>query len=90
MAQECITAAGNTAVSAYLTLIDLGYSVDRIDKDGAEHWVANTGMQQLLAESPLELLGLSLLRSQRGPRWQADDTEIDAFLARFYPSAERL
>ena len=37
MVQESITAAGNTEVPAYLTLIKLGYAVDRIDKNGEEH-----------------------------------------------------
>ena len=90
MAQESIAAAGNTEVPAYLTLIELGYSVDRIDRDGEEHWIATKGILQLMADSPLELLGLSLLRSERGSRWQASDDEIDEFLTRFYPPAERL
>ncbi len=90
MTQESIAAAGNTEVPAYLTLIELGYSVDRIDKDGEEHWIAKKGTLHLIADSPIELLGLSLLRSERGPRWQARDNEIDAFLKRFYTSAGRL
>jgi hypothetical protein len=89
MAQESIAAAGNTEVPAYLTLIELGYSVDRIDRDGEEHWMAKKGTLQLMADCPLELLGLSLLRSERGPRWQASDSEIDKFLTWFYPSAGR-
>ena len=89
MAQESVAAAGNTEVPAYLALIELGYSVDRVDKDGEEHWIAKKGTLRLTADGPLELLGLSLLRSERGPRWQASDTEIDEFLKRFYPSAGR-
>jgi hypothetical protein len=89
MAQESIAAAGNTEVPAFLTLIELGYSVDRIDRDGEEYWIAKKGRLQLMADCPLELLGLSLLRSERGPRWQATDNEIDEFLKRFYPSAVR-
>jgi hypothetical protein len=87
MAQERIAAAGNTEVPTYLTLTELGYSVDRIDKGGEEHWIAKKGT--LLADCPLELLGLSLLRSQRGPGWQAGDNEIDEFLKRFYPTTVR-
>ena len=86
MAQETIAAAGNTEVPAYLTLIDYEYSVDRVDKDGDEHWIAKKGTLELVADSPLQLLGLHLLRSERGPRWQAADNEIDGFLKRFYPS----
>ncbi|WKA25653.1 hypothetical protein [Bradyrhizobium roseum] len=88
MTQESITAAGNTAVAAYLTLLDLGYSVDRVDQDGEEQWIAEKGALQLMAGCPLELLGLSLLRSERGPRWQADESGTDKFLTRFYPSAQ--
>jgi hypothetical protein len=86
MAQEIIAAAGNTEVPAYLTLIELGYSVDRVDKGGEEHWIAKKGTLELVADGPLELLGLCLLRSERGARWQAADNEIDGFLKRFYPS----
>lgn len=76
-------------VPAYLTLIELGYWVDRIDKDREDRWIAKKGTLQLMADCPLELLGLSLLRSERGPRWQASDNEIAEFLTRFYPSAGR-
>jgi hypothetical protein len=48
MAQESIAAAGNTEAPAYLTLIELGYSVDRIDKDGEEHWIAKKGTLRLM------------------------------------------
>ncbi len=87
MTDESIAAAGNIEVPAYLTLIEHGYSVDRIDEDGEERWLAKKGGLQLIASCPLELLGLSLLRSERGPRWQARDDEIEEFLKRFYPSA---
>jgi hypothetical protein len=89
MTQESIAAAGNTEVPAYLTLIELGYSVERIGKDGDERWIAKRGTLQLMADCPLELLGLSLLRSERGPHWQASDNETSEFLTRFYPSAGR-
>ena len=87
MSQETIAAAGNTAVPAYLLLKALGYSVDRIDHDGEERWIAKNGSLQLLADDLLELLGLCLLRSERGPHWQASDNEIDEFMALFYPPA---
>ena len=86
MVQESIAAAGNIEAPAYLTLGKLGYSVDRIEKDGVERWTAKKGALQLMADSPLELLGLSLLRSERGPHWQASDSEIDEFLTRFHRS----
>lgn len=89
MTDECIAAAGNTEVPAYLTLIQHGYSVHRIDKDGEERWIAKKGALQLVAGCPLELLGLCVLRSERGPRWQARDIEIDEFLKRFDQSTGR-
>lgn len=78
--------SGQCGSPAYLTLIELGYSVDRVDKGGEEHWIAKKGTLELVADGPLELLGLCLLRSERGARWQAADNEIDGFLKRFYPS----
>ncbi|KRQ03726.1 hypothetical protein AOQ71_34280 [Bradyrhizobium manausense] len=82
MTGESLAAAGNTEVPAYLALIEHGCSVDRINKDGEERRIAKKGALQLVASCPLELLGLSLLRSERGPRWQASDSEIDEFLQR--------
>jgi len=84
MVQERIAAAGNTDVPAYLTLTKLGYLVERTNSDGQEHWTAKKGTLELLADGPLELLGLCLLRNERGPCWQAGDSEIDEFLKRFY------
>jgi hypothetical protein len=89
MTHETVAAAANAEVPAYLTLVELGYSVDRLDKDGEEQWIAKRGALQLMADCPLELLGLSLMRSERGPHWQAGDKEIDEFLGRFYPSARQ-
>lgn len=60
MAQETIVAAGNTEVPAYLTLIELGYSVDRVDRDREEHWIAKKGTLDLVADGLLELLGVRL------------------------------
>jgi hypothetical protein len=89
LAQETITAAGKIEVPGCPTLVGLGYSVDRVDGDGEDHWIAKKGTLQLVADCPLKRLGLSLVRSERGPRWQAGDDEIAAFLTRFYPSAGR-
>jgi hypothetical protein len=88
MAFQTIAAAGNTEVPAYLTLLMLGYAVDRTEQGGEELWTARNGTLQLLANGLLELLGLCLLSSERGPNWQAREDEVDEFLARFYPSAE--
>jgi len=85
MTQETIAAAGNTVVPAYLTLIKLGYAVDRIDGGAEESWIARKGALKLVANCPLELLGLCLLRSERGSSWQATGSEIDAFMRQYYP-----
>lgn len=87
MTQENVAAAGNTEVPAYFTLVALGYVVDRVGGDGAEQWVAENETLRLVADGPLQLLGLSLMRNTRGRHWQPSDTEIDEFFARFYPSA---
>ena len=83
--RRTIAAAGNTEVPAYLTLVGLGYEIDRRKEGDVELWIANKENLQLVAGSPLELLGLSSLYGERGPSWQASDNDIDAFLARFYP-----
>ncbi|WP_316238707.1 hypothetical protein [Bradyrhizobium sp. SZCCHNR1015] len=82
---QTIAAAGNTEIPAYLTLIKLGYEIDRRYESDGELWSATKGTLQLVAESPLQLLGLALMYMERGADWQADDDEIDAFLKRFYP-----
>jgi len=87
MVLEIIAAAGNTVVPAYLTLLKLGYTMDRVSNGGEEHWIAKKGALQLVADCPLELLGLCLLRSERGPDWQATDIQIDEFMGQFYPAA---
>jgi hypothetical protein len=86
MDQENVAAAGNTTVPAYLTLIKLGYTVDRHDgNDSKELWVAKKGTLRLVGDCPLVLLGLSLMRSERGAEWSATDDQINQFLGRFYP-----
>ncbi|MGY4478575.1 hypothetical protein ACVILL_005989 [Bradyrhizobium sp. USDA 3364] len=87
MVNEVIAAAGNTAVPAYLTLLKLGYTVDRAGKGDQEHWIAKKETLHLVADCPLELLGLCLLRSEQGPHWQATDLQIDEFMRQFYPTA---
>ncbi|WP_284418953.1 MULTISPECIES: hypothetical protein [unclassified Bradyrhizobium] len=81
--RQTIAAAGNVEVPAYLTLIKLGYDVDHIIKGDYELWTAQNETVQLVADSPLQLLGLALLYRERGPDWYAADDEIEAFLARF-------
>jgi hypothetical protein len=87
MEQESIAAAGNTVIPAYLTLVKLGFAVDRInDKNDNELWIATKGALRLVGDCPVELLGLCLLRSERGAHWQATDDQIDHFMKQFYPA----
>ena len=87
---ENITAAGNTEVPAFLAIKALGFDVERRFLDGdreRELWVARKEQSQFSAGSPLELLGLYAMRSQRGQSWKASDEEINAFLSDYYPDA---
>lgn len=83
---ETIAGAGNCEVPAYLTLRKLGFEVTaKADVRGAEQWTATRDDLTLIGEGPLELLGLYLMRTERGMEWKASDPEITAFMNRFYP-----
>lgn len=83
-----ITAAGNTEVPAYLALGQLGFEVERrILNSDSEIWIARQDGEEFSASSPLEVLGLCLMRRTRGENWKADDAQIDSFLSQFYPQA---
>ena len=87
---ENITAAGNTEVPAFLAINALGFHAERRFLDGdreREFRVARNDQWQFSASSPLELLGLFAMRSQRGQSWKASDDEINDFLRRYYPDA---
>lgn len=87
---ENITAAGNSEIPAFLAIKALGFDVERRFLDGdreRELWVARNEQSQFSAGSPLELLGLYAMRSQRGQSWKASDEEINAFLRDYYPDA---
>ena len=80
------TAAGNTEIPAYLALLHEGCRVERQTLvDGAELWVAEQDGLHISGASPLEVLGLYCIRRQRGENWQAEDSEIEAFMKRFCP-----
>jgi hypothetical protein len=82
---ENIAAAGNTEIPAYLTLIKLGYAVERtVHANGDEEWIAKNGTFWLVGDGPLQLLGLCAMRTERGVDWRPLDSEIDQFLAQFY------
>ena len=83
---EHITAAGNTEIPAYLVLLHEGCRVERqTHVDGGELWVAQQDDLRISGAGPLEVLGLYYMRRQRGENWQAKDSEIEAFMQRFYP-----
>ncbi|MGJ5177254.1 hypothetical protein ACQR16_00530 [Bradyrhizobium oligotrophicum] len=52
MTEQRIGAAGNTEVPAYLTLIKLGYEVDRRIPGNDELWIAKQGQLHLVGDSP--------------------------------------
>lgn len=86
-----LTAAGNTEVPAYLALCELGFEVNResveegMIVEEVEWWVARREDEELSGGSPLEILGLYLMREVRGGNWMAEDGEIEAYVRRFYP-----
>ena len=87
---ENITEAGNTEIPAFLAVKALGFDVERIFLDGdteREVWIARNKQFQFSAGSPLELLGLYAMRTQRGQSWKASDDEINDFLREYYPDA---
>jgi hypothetical protein len=79
-----IAAGANTMVPAYLTLLDKGYQVSRIDVgEREETWQALKGDEEFFAEEPMSLLGLVALFESRGANWRATDDQIDEFLSRY-------
>ena len=87
---ETIASAGNIEVPAYLTLLDLGFTItcERQGPD-AESWVAVKEGLQLVADSPLELLGLATMRRERGRSWRAKDEEIESLIRTFAKEGSR-
>ena len=83
---ETIAGSGNIEVPAYLALRKLGFEVTATAKgEQSEQWVATKSDLKLIAASPLELLGLCLMRAERGSSWKPTDEDISDFLERFYP-----
>lgn len=83
-----ITAAGNVEVPAYLALGQLGFEIERrILESGVEWWIARKHGDEFSAGSPLEILGLCLMRTTRGDAWKATDDEINSYLRTYYPDA---
>jgi hypothetical protein len=82
---ERISAAGNTEAPAVLVLSQAGFEVSTNASHDDEQWIATRHDLTLVAASPLELLGLFMMRKERGLAWKASDDEIEDFLKKFNP-----
>jgi hypothetical protein len=82
---ERISAAGNTEVPAVLVLSHAGFEVSTNASHDDDQWIATKDDLTLIAASPLELLGLLMMRKERGADWKASDDEIEDFLKKFNP-----
>jgi len=71
-----LAAAGNTLAPALAALRRKGYVVSR-EGDG---YRADSSTWQLLADDPLQLLGLAAMLDERGASWQPTDEEVEDFL----------
>jgi len=83
--KETIASAGNTDTPAYLVLMEKGYKITVTPIEGSreETWTAESDNVCLMANGPVELLGLASMYEQRGSAWKASDEEIDDFVKRF-------
>lgn len=81
---ETVAAAGNTEVPTYLTLRRWGFAIACEErKSEGIRWIASKDDLRLVADSPIELLGLATMRQERGRNWHASDEEIELFLNTF-------
>ena len=78
-----LASAGNVLVPAILLLEERGYAVMCTRHEHRETWTAKRVSTELVADNPIELLGLASLAEARGPSWQTTDEQIDSTLARF-------
>jgi hypothetical protein len=79
MSKAVIANAGNTLAPALSVLQSLGFVVSR-SPSNTSLLQAENGEFCLLAEDPLQLLGLASLALHRGISWQPTDAEIDELL----------
>jgi len=80
---ERIAGAGNTEVPAFIVLRDAGFEMSTEIVSGDVQWIARRSDLTLVGDSPLQLLGLLGVRTERGKAWMAPDAEIEAFLKQF-------
>lgn len=81
MQPEKIADAGNTLVPAVLALRQRGFCVS-CDENG-DIWRAESEALLLVADDPLQLLGLMAMRDLRGAKWKASDVEIERTIREF-------
>ena len=74
-------------VPAVLALRAEGFAVTRREDGGQEQWRAESPDLLLIADDPLELLGLASLRMSRGTEWKASDRDIAEILEEYYGDA---
>jgi len=78
-----IALAGNVLVPAVLALRATGYAVSREDSSVGETWRAERSDRVLIANDPVQLLGLASMRDTRGSDWRPTDAEIDLIMEQF-------
>jgi hypothetical protein len=77
---ETLAAAGNTVVPALLALEQQGWDLERSPES---EWIASRNSRRIVADDPVQLLGLVAMRELRGRAWQASDNQIAVMLRRF-------
>lgn len=76
-----LAAAGNTEIPAILVLESKGY---KIILSEAGDWSAFQADNEFIASSPVELLGLVGIYSQRGAESKASDLDIQRCLKQYF------
>ena len=79
---RALASAGNVLVPAILLLEERGYVVSVVRTAECERCTAKRGDTELLADNPIELLGLASLVDARGPSWPATDEQVRSTCAR--------
>ncbi len=80
MDKTTIASAGNTLAPALSVLREIGYDVSSLPEN-TPLLLAQSQKYRLIAEDPLQLLGLAMIASHRGPHWHPTDAEISELLA---------
>jgi hypothetical protein len=81
--EEKIAIAGNVFAPAILALRSQGFAVNRKELDDREMWSAYRDGLDLIADDPVQLLGLASMRAERGPDWKTSDEELTSILDEF-------